>query len=254
MCPVLGSTASAAVGIVRFISRRGLERRLVLVAGDDQDRGRDARHLCGQVVERRPPRLVAEHGVGRALRRVLREVADELGEAARILVPAAAPAPGRGRRSPPTCAMPSSSMVLAMARDCSWNCRVLRRMRAIAAAGHHQRQRARRIRRCRNAASRSRPSTVPTTCARWMPSASSTQRMSSRARCLRVALDVLAARPRADSRARCRRCSGSGARSGAPAAPSCGSRRRTRARRRSACRRPSPRSRASRRRPYSGSA
>ena len=62
-----------------------LERGVVLVARHDQGGRRDARHLRLQVVERGPARLVAEHGVGGAERRVLGQVADVPVEPARVL-------------------------------------------------------------------------------------------------------------------------------------------------------------------------
>ena len=68
--------------------------------------------------------------------------------------------------------------------------RVLVRMRAVAAAGHHQRQRPRANRPCRNAAWRNRPSTVRRHALARCRAPSSTQQDVVAAALLRIALDV----------------------------------------------------------------
>ena len=62
------------------------QTRPVLVAGQNQRRQRQRLHLFHQVVQRRPLALHAQLGVACAQRRMLRQHAPELGEAARVLV------------------------------------------------------------------------------------------------------------------------------------------------------------------------
>ena len=79
--PLRGSSASAGGGNGALHQQIDLDAGLFLVARHDQRRHVHARHLGGQVVERRPAALHAEQRVHRAERRVLLELAQVLGEA-----------------------------------------------------------------------------------------------------------------------------------------------------------------------------
>src|SRR4051812_19455614 len=134
----------AGVADAALHEERGLEARVVLVARDDERRDFDLLHVVDQLVERRPAHLHAAHGERLALRRVLGELAGELGPAARVLVLElhARRAEGVLGRGFAPVAEEGSGRRFALGPELVF----LLRLGAVAAAGDYQRARTVRVR------------------------------------------------------------------------------------------------------------
>src|SRR5579862_524086 len=84
--PGIGKDDERGAGDQPLHQEAGFEAGVVLVAGRDERRHRELFHLVGQIPQRGAARLDAAHRVGGAAGRMLGELGEELGIAARVLV------------------------------------------------------------------------------------------------------------------------------------------------------------------------
>ena len=143
--PLFGNIARPEVAMCLLQPDARLDAGIVLVAADDQRRQRDLLHLRLEVVDRRPPDLIAAQRVGGALRRRgsrtgRRTPCSRAGPSPRT---ECAPGPCRRSSRPPpsrACRIPSRSP-----RAPSRNSSMHAALRAGAGAGERERERALRI-------------------------------------------------------------------------------------------------------------